>query len=208
MAFIRKHALFILILFHLVGLVGIVFINRETFAGLTPYNLLLSALLMLAVHHPPGRRFWLLFGFCFVSGWLVELLGTKTGLPFGNYWYGPALGYRLSGVPVIIGINWFLMVMGSGFIARYLLNNRGLQILLAAAVMTLIDLAIEPLAPALDYWYWQQGQAPALNYLGWLLVSVAMQLVFQFTVAHERNPIAIPYILTVTGFFLILNFTL
>lgn len=154
------------------------------------------------------KSLFTLFLATFILGYLAELLGTQTGFPFGDYEYGPALGPQLWEVPVIIGVNWFLMVSSSGFLAKKLVKPSWLQVLLAAALMTLTDLAIEPVAPLLDYWYWAEGQAPLLNYAGWLAVSILMQVIFQKTVAHQHNQLAIPYYITVSAFFVLLNLTL
>lgn len=206
--FFRKYALAILLIFHVVGFVGISFFQKEFFAALTPMNLLLSTFLLVICHQGAKKPVGVLFLATFILGYLAELLGTQTGFPFGDYEYGPALGPQLWEVPVIIGVNWFLMVSSSGFLAKKLVKPSWMQVLLAAALMTLTDLAIEPVAPLLDYWYWAEGQAPLLNYAGWLAVSVVMQMIFQKTIAHQHNQLAIPYYLTVSIFFVLLNLTL
>jgi uncharacterized membrane protein len=44
--------------------------------------------------------------------------------------------------------------------------------------MLFLDLLIEPVAPALDFWKFQEGIAGLHNYLGWAVVAFPLQLVF------------------------------
>lgn len=210
MELFRKNAIVILIIFHLVGLVGISLIDVKLFAALTPLNLLLSLFLVWINHRSKTNQtgLLLLFVSCFVLGYLVEVLGTKTGFPFGNYHYGPALGPQLVGVPLIIGVNWFLMVMGSGFVMKKLTGSFWLRIVGGAALMTGVDLAIEPLAPILDFWYWQDGFAPIMNYLGWFGVSVIMLWLFEKWVGEDENRVAAPSFYIMLSFFISLNLLL
>lgn len=183
-------------------------IDTRAFSNLSMLNLLLSVLLMAVSHEGDDRRFSILFGITFFLGYLVEVLGVKTGFPFGEYEYGTALGPRVLEVPVIIGVNWFLMVMGSGFLVQKWLSNKWIKILAAALIMVAVDVAIEAVAPKLNYWHWQGAEAPFMNYLGWFAVAVIMQFFFQRTVASHTNKLAVPYIITVAVFFITLNLTL
>lgn len=206
--FLRKHGLFLIILFHLTGFVGIVFIYRALFAHFSPLNLLFSALLLIVAHQEINFKILRLFVFCVVFGYLAELLGTQTGFPFGDYYYGTALGPRFIEVPIVIGVNWFLMVMGSGYLARKFIPNRIIQVLVASALMVVVDFLIEPVAPQLDYWYWVNGSPPWLNFAGWYAVAIIMQIVFQKTTHGFSNSLAVPYFVVVSVFFALLNLTL
>lgn len=207
-AFIHRYGIAILLIFHAVGLVGMTLIDRESFARLTPLNLLLSLSILWLAHPRPTLKLLYVFVGSYLLGYLAELLGTQTGFPFGDYHYGQALGPLLWEVPVIIGVNWFLMLMGSGYLARQIFRKPWLQVMGGALLMTLADLSIEPVAPLLDFWYWQEGSAPLVNYLGWFVVSVIMQLMFQKWLIGQDNPLARPYFLIVVSFFIGLNLLL
>lgn len=208
--FLRKYAVAILIIFHLVGLLGITLIDRSLFATLSPLNLLLSLLLIWLSHRPAkySNGILILFISCLILGYLVELLGTQTGFPFGNYQYGSSLGVQLFEVPVIIGVNWFLLVMGSGYIMKGLVNSRWLRITGGAVLMTLADIAIEPMAPVLDFWYWEEGFAPLMNYAGWFVVSMIMLGMFEVWISRDENRVAVPSFFIVVTFFISLNLLL
>lgn len=208
--FLQRNSLGILILFHAIGLLGIWLIDVEFFAALSPMNLLLTAFLVWINHQTrdyPQGLIYVAIG-SVILGYLAELLGTQTGFPFGNYAYGPALGLQLADVPVIIGVNWFLMLMGTGFIVKMFIRKPWLRVVGGALLMTLIDLTIEPVAPALDFWYWDNGSAPLINYLGWFGVSVIMHLMLVSWVGKDENKLAPASVLVMLAFFISLNLLL
>ncbi len=103
-----KISLAILILFFLIGFIGI---NYSTsFSRLTPLNLLL-AFALLVWNRPSSFRLALpaLF-FIFFGAFILEYMGVSTGLLFGDYAYGSALGPKLAQTPILIGLNWILVV--------------------------------------------------------------------------------------------------
>jgi putative membrane protein len=202
---IQPQALWILILFHIVGLIGITVIDLNLFAGLSALNLLLSAFLIYVDHEGSYKKFWRLFGIVFLIGYFIELIGITTGYPFGIYEYGLNLGPKLLGVPVVIGVNWFLLTISCGFVSQHIFENRKIRLLSAALLMVFIDFLIEPVSDELGYWFWADGYVPARNYLGWFVVAYITQVVFQKTVSTHINNIAVKYFFIVLGFFILLN---
>ena len=47
---------------------------------------------------------------------LAEILVVSYGIIFGNYKYGEILGYKVLGVPLIIGINWCILSLIKGVV--------------------------------------------------------------------------------------------
>jgi len=45
-----------------------------------------------------------------IIGFLIEVIGVKTGYIFGRYYYGQSLGYHLLSVPLLIGLNWGVLL--------------------------------------------------------------------------------------------------
>ena len=103
-------SLILLIIIYLVGFIGLNTDFRDEFAALSPYILILSTILVLINHREWNRYFAIFFVFACISGFIAELIGVETRLVFGNFTYGDTLGYKLYEVPVIIGLNWFLLV--------------------------------------------------------------------------------------------------
>ena len=195
----------VLITFHLIGLFGMLFIDTGMFASLSLYNLLLSLALLLVAHQGSKTSFILLFIPVFIIGYTIELLGVQTGYPFGIYHYGEALGPKLFGVPPIIGVNWFMLAMGAGFLAKRLTSKPWIQVVISSLFMVGVDIPIEQLASALDYWYWKDNHIPIQNFLGWFMIALIMQVLFWKFMEEEKNHLAISYLLVVGVFFVILN---
>jgi putative membrane protein len=195
----------ILVILHQVGVVGLHLPEtRGWFQPLIPYNLLFSVAVLLLFHRYWTLRFAI---FCFVifwAGYLVELLGVSTGVIFGPYHYGGALGIKVGEVPPMIGINWLMLVYTTGLLARELSGNIWMRATLAAAAMVLLDLVIEPMAIRYDFWTWEtdQGQIPLQNFAAWFGISWVMSYAFQVQPDRKQNPIAIPLYLIQLFFFL------
>ena len=165
-------------LFHLCGIVGILYGDSQWFVGATPLNLSLCfVLLMLTSWDSP--KVFLIALIAFIVGMVAEALGVNYGLIFGHYQYGDALGIKITGVPLLIGVNWAILVICCGAIAEDLAGNFYTKVLLGIGLMLLLDLVIEPIAPILDFWEFNGGVAPTQNYIGWLAVALPLHLLYQ-----------------------------
>ncbi|MBC2840033.1 carotenoid biosynthesis protein [Robiginitalea sp. SC105] len=166
-------------LFHLSGLLGIFLGYGSWFIPKTPINLLVSGLLFAWVFPVrTGRSFWLFLGFA-GTGLAAEWVGVHTGWLFGNYSYGENLGFKAYGVPLLIGLNWAVLGMLSGAIATRTTAYPTTRVLLGAALMTGLDVALEPVAPVFDFWAFDAGSAPLKNYLSWFALSTVFQMAYQ-----------------------------
>jgi putative membrane protein len=167
-------------LFHISGLCGILFIDRELFLETTPINLFVT-FIMLFVNQPQmDRGVALAAGFAFVMGFAVEFLGVNYGLIFGEYAYGNNLGLKIGGVPLLIGANWVMLTFITGAVATLFFDTSPLKAaVFGAFLMVLIDLVIEPVAPKFDFWEFADVTAPLSNYIGWFLVALPIQWIYQ-----------------------------
>lgn len=111
----------IAVLFHTIGIVGLLFFDKSFFLRSTPVNLLLMFALLIWTQQEKNRFFFLFLAVCFLAGIGVEMIGINTGMLFGDYTYGNVLGYRVQQVPVLIGINWFIIIYCSGISIHTLL---------------------------------------------------------------------------------------
>ena len=171
-------AIGIIWLFHLCGILGILYGDSQWFVGATPLNLSLCfVLLMLSSRHAP--KVYLVALIAFIVGMVEEGLGVNYGLIFGHYQYGEALGWKIVGVPFLIGVNWAILVICCGAIAEDLAGNFFTKVLLGVGLMLLLDFVIEPIAPILDFWEFTEGVAPAQNYIGWFAVALPLHFLYQ-----------------------------
>ena len=170
----------LLSIFYMVGLLGILIPEyRFYFLGLSPFNLLLTLALFSLANREFDRMFVLLFSIICIVGFFVEVLGVATGAIFGVYHYGEALGMQGLNVPFIIGVKWYLLAMATYEAFHYKRIHKLMRALLSAALMTFIDVLIEPLSAKLDFWYWSENAAPLQNFMAWFVVAFFFQLIIQ-----------------------------
>ncbi|OYU94231.1 MAG: carotene biosynthesis protein [Bacteroidetes bacterium B1(2017)] len=168
----------ILVLFYFVGIVGIG-LNPTEFVFLTPFNLALTAFLLFKLHPEKDLLFYINLLFVFVGAWFLEMIGVTTGSIFGNYTYGEALGFKLNQTPIIIGLNWIIVAYSSLQLVQTISIKLKVKLpeiagaLSAAFFMVVLDILIEPLAPKLNFWTWQNSDIPLQNYTAWFFFGFA-----------------------------------
>ncbi|GAB2794874.1 hypothetical protein GCM10027275_44910 [Rhabdobacter roseus] len=188
---VRRVIAVVFSLMYLAGLIGLqVPALQPLFRPLIPWNLLASVGLLLLFHTDWHRSFVLFAGVAFSLGFLVEVLGVHTGFPFGSYAYGPALGWKLWEVPLVIGTNWLMLVYASGSLCDRLAAPLVAKALAAAALMTGLDVLIEPVAIRLDFWQWATATIPLQNYLAWYLIAFVLLLLFYGLPFKKKNELA------------------
>ena len=80
---------------------------------------------------------------------ISEILGVKFGIIFGNYEYGNALGYKVFGVPLLIGANWAILTISCSALSATLFESIFSKIIVGVFLMVMLDAVIEPIAPIL-----------------------------------------------------------
>jgi putative membrane protein len=189
-----------------VGTVGILLPEyREFMLRFSAMNLFVSMIILILSRKNHVLPFWRMLAICFVVGIIVELIGTRTGLLFGNYAYGANLGPKVFGVPWIIGVNWGILVVCSASWVNRLQAHLIIKALLAALIMTALDLIIEPVAIDSDFWTWKSAKIPIYNYICWFAIAFPLQWLNFKLKAVESNKVANGLLVIMTLFFLILN---
>ncbi|MAQ32331.1 MAG: hypothetical protein CMD26_06360 [Flavobacteriales bacterium] len=167
---------FLIVAFHLVGMVGL---STESyfsiFISLVPYNLLITFL--LCCFYISFQNYYKPMVLIAMIGFVIEVVGVKTGVLFGEYHYGSVLGFKVLGVPLVIGLNWLVLSLATHSIMRVFLNNRFSIICTASLLMVLLDLLIEPVAIKLGFWTWDSSFVPLQNYIMWFFSAFVMQYV-------------------------------
>lgn len=171
----------LLFILHFVGGVALSMDSvKSVFLTLTPFNLALTFVLLIWGNEDFSFNFFKVISVLFLIGFFVEVLGVYSGLLFGEYHYGKTLGFQFLGVPLIIGVNWVLLVVSSFAVSSYFVSNSILTVVLSSVIMVLLDLMIEPVAIRLDFWHWQAEIIPLQNYLMWFLVALLMNWILTF----------------------------
>ena len=166
-------------LFHISGILGILYGNSEWFISATPLNLSINFVLLL-INCNGHKWFFLTVVLGFLTGMITEILGIQWGWIFGDYQYGDALGLKFFGVPLLIGVNWALLTIITGAIAQQFYQNFFMRTVIGVGLMIFLDLLIEPIAPVLDFWVFDGGEAPLQNYIGWTAVALFLQSIFHY----------------------------
>lgn len=164
--------------------------TRNLFVALTVPSLLLALGAVLFFHRGWNRRQVLLMAGVVVSAFLLEVLGVQTGFPFGVYRYGRGLAPLLFGTPLIIGLNWLLVVYCSRAVASFFVAGPWLRVAASSTLMVAYDLAVEWAAPAMRMWQFESVAPPAANYAAWFAAGLVYQSLFEWCGVRADNPTA------------------
>lgn len=157
-----RWSVFLIWLFHVSAIVGVLAGYGDWFISLSPLNLLLCVGLVV-LSNRRQENFALIIPFAI--GMIAEIIGVQTGLLFGDYSYGEMLGWKILGVPLMIGFNWALLVYATATIAAITGVNLLVRAFIGATLMVLLDLIMEPVAPRIDYWIFANNEVPLKNYV-------------------------------------------
>jgi putative membrane protein len=174
-------AIIIIIIFHVVGIIGFSLSGFDTmFLNLVPWHLLLMMAVITWAHNRPDAKFGLFALLLFTLSFGAELIGVHTGWLFGSYTYGDTLGIKLFSVPLMIGVNWLLLIYATGVLMqRSRVKNIYARVFAGALLLVVLDVLIEPIAIHFDYWHWTSGTVPIQNYVCWFALSALMLFVFE-----------------------------
>ena len=193
--------------FYSVGIVGFLTpLSHPYFEKLIPLALILSFIL-LVVYHPKQaseRTSVLVFTGIYFSGLIVEMIGVNTGIIFGEYTYGPNLGIKILNTPVIIGLNWLILVYTTSSLFEKLTIPSIYKIFLASACMLAYDIVLEHIAPLTGMWTWHEATVPVRNYMAWFILAVVFQSVIKLVGIKTENAVSKDLFYSQFIFFLIL----
>jgi len=187
---LKSYLLYFLILVYVSGSIGFV-VNPTFFSPFTPYTLLLTCFVFLIHTSLTDKKYLYAFFSIAFLGFIIEVIGVKTGLIFGNYSYGDGLGIKLLHVPLIISINWAMLICAGITIVSGIFTNKITVLVVAALVVTVIDLLIEQVAPKLDFWKFSGGLPGWHNYLGWIGVAFFTSYFFYPTIIKGNRSVSL-----------------
>ena len=204
----HKEGIFVFMLygFYAVGIIGHVFDRTYPYMmALTPFVLLVFglAVLLRTIGRDHKFLFWCLATHIFTFS--VEALGVHSGAIFGEYYYGNTLGIKLFQVPLVIGFNWVIVVIGAIAIARRISRKNLHSALLAALFTAGFDIPLEIVAINLDYWHWTMGFAPLRNYVAWFAVAFIVALSFNYFKLETKGKVIIHYFFIQLIFFILID---
>ena len=169
---------------HIAGIIGIRFLPE--FFLKTTFVAILIPLCLYFYRANLQKKEWLTIFLVYIITFFSEWIGVNYGWLFGSYSYGNSLGFKIGGVPLLIGLNWVLLALVSRQISSKLFSSKWLVIFVSAILMVMIDVIIEPLSGNLDFWYWENSTIPLSNYRDWFLVAVLNQWLLSFVKTNNK----------------------
>ena len=206
----KNISIFIIWLVHISGLLGMVFYDLDFFAGYTSINLFLMSIILFANIKLNNKNQIFTLLLIFLIGMFSEFIGVNYGLIFGEYIYGNNLGFKLFGVPFLIGLNWVILTVICANIASILIKNNSIIqiIILGTLLMLFMDFVMEPIAPKLDLWKFKNLVVPTSNYIGWLIISILTQTIYNIQFKEKEVKLSFNLYTAIFIFFVSLNLIL
>jgi putative membrane protein len=179
----EKKISFFLIVFFIVGILGVaVPQSRSLFIALIPLALLLSIFVLIPFHQSEsGKKEVMVFLSILLVSFFIEAIGVNYGFVFGNYRYGDGLGIKILGTPLLIGVNWILLVYCTAVIFEKTQVGSIWKISGASLLMVLYDLVIEHVAPRMDMWAFEGGTPFLRNYISWFIIALFFHSMLKIT---------------------------
>lgn len=166
---------------------------------LTELNLLLMSSLVFAFgllnnhRNLAGFTFWSLITMLFM--FLIAVIGINTGVLFGSFEYGSTLPTTLANIPLIVPLNWAMILLSAyGFLTNAV-SQRNLRALFAAVIVLALKLLMDPVGVRLDYWTWDLGYIPLRNYVSWFVASIIFTQILALMKIHARSVIFRVYLI-------------
>lgn len=141
----------------------------------------------------------------FIVTWFTELAGVRTGMIFGEYRYGDTMLLQINHVPLVIGMNWVILILGSYSIAQNFKVRSFFVPFLSSSMIVFFDFIMEAVAINLNYWQWAGNVIPIKNYIAWFLISFIFSSFLTLLKIKTENNILKAYFIIQLLFFIILR---
>ncbi|MFA9416456.1 bisanhydrobacterioruberin hydratase [Natrinema sp. HArc-T2] len=206
-ALIRENRFTIAVVFPVIGAVTLVASAEGLLPPLLSYNpllilfgtLVMRSPLVVALLPELDRRALVPLVVLTAYTYAIELVGVRTGWPYGTFEYGISLGPMVGGeVPLALPLFFVPLVLNAYLLTLLALDEWAGRLVprafSAITAVLAIDLVLDPAAVAIGFWsYLPPGGyygVPASNYWGWLLSGaiavVLVDLAFDRVAVRER----------------------
>lgn len=182
-----------LLIFYCVGLLGfVIHYTNNLFKILIPYALITNFFVLFYFHKSKQiRKDIIIFLIIFLGGLIVEIIGVKTKIIFGNYTYGNGLGLKIFNTPIIIGLNWLFLTYTTTTIVDKLKTSNFVKIVLASLLMIIYDIVLEQVAPCIDMWSWKNDIVPLQNYVAWFVLALVFNTLIKTFKVNTKNTLSV-----------------
>jgi putative membrane protein len=159
----------------------------------------LFVITLLSARSVWGQRAFVASAVIVGIGFGVEIVGSRTGFPFGSYDYTSLLAPQIANVPVVVAFAWCAMALPAREVAGAICGERApgaARVIVGAVALTAWDVFLDPHMVMEGYWVWPEGGSffgiPLSNYLGWLGVSALLMVVLEVALpprGTQRTPV-------------------
>lgn len=193
--------IFIIWLFNISGIFGILSSHQDWFLGLTPLNLMVYFLAIFFNLKIINWRFFIAFSIPFFIGFITEFLGVNYGWFFGIYEYGENLGIKIGGVPIMICVNWGVLTVVTADVSQKITDNKILRFVLGGFLMMALDIVIEVVAPRFDFWEFVNGIVPLKNYIAWFVIAAIAHFFYNLFQIQTDKKVSLQICIAILTFF-------
>lgn len=131
----------------------------------------------------------LLVSLFLIISFLIELIGVRTGFPFGSYTYSRILAPLIVGVPAAIAFAWFSVAVSSYLLTASMFTKMGAAVVcfIASVLILTSDILLEPFASFINgFWIWDSGIIPFGNFVAWLILGFLFCMLISIFIPAER----------------------
>jgi putative membrane protein len=196
-----------IIIYYLIGLIGLTIpFTARYFIYIIPFSILINIFFVFYYNNDWDAGFIICSILIIVLGTIAEMAGVNTGMIFGSYSYsGSVLGPRLFGTPLIIGLNWYILIYCTFVLVNKFRIPVIVKILTGGVIMVIFDILLEPVAGSLNMWKWAGGEVPLQNYAAWFVLACLFLVIMYLGKANVKNVISIHLLIVQFIFFAGLN---
>ena len=131
-----------------------------------------------------------------IYAFIIELIGVKTGWPFGQYSYDASLGPKLASVSLVVPFAWAMMAHPLLIASRRV--GKSWVFLYGGFALMAWDLFLDPQMVAAGRWSWTftgahipfQPEIPLSNAFGWLFAGMGLMGLLHQILPRERRKIS------------------
>ena len=194
-------SIFIIWLFNISGILGILSSYSSWFLGYTFLNLLIYVVLITWNLEHISKKFLVAFSIPFFIGFLTEYLGVNYGLLFGTYSYGDNLGFKIWGLPLMICVNWALLTFITADLSKIIHKNIIVRSFLGGLLIMILDVIMEMSAPRFDYWQFENNTISLKNYIAWFIIGSVAHFFYNQLTLKTNMKLSIHIFVAITFFF-------
>ncbi|MGA9291597.1 MAG: carotenoid biosynthesis protein [Ignavibacteriaceae bacterium] len=202
------YAIIFIYLFFIAGIIWHLWsLTRDLMLRITPYGLFFASIFVIYPYIKEKKKELLTWiAVTYIITFILEVIGVKTGIIFGEYSYGFVLGPKIFDVPLIIGLNWVVIILGAIIISRTFSRHLLISSLMTGLLAVIFDLTLEPVAARFGYWFWQWNMIPVQNYLAWFIISFLAAMYFNLLKININSTLPKHYFYAQVIFFIGLNY--